>query len=66
MPSGGDGFYYFSTYLLLAENEYGYFDIQNNGNVLCTARTDQDETSAAVGQAACSAAIYGIEGTVTL
>ena len=61
MPSGGDGFYYFSAYLLVQGGDYGFFDIQVDGDTLCTARTDEDDSSY-VGQAACSAATYVSEG----
>ena len=61
VPPGGDGFYYFSTYLLFEGGHYGFFDIQVEGDTLCTARTDEDDSSY-VGQAACSAATYVSEG----
>ena len=61
MPPGGDGFYYFSTYLLIQGGDYGFFDIQIEDDTLCTARTDEDDSSY-VGQAACSAATYVSEG----
>ena len=44
MPSGGDGYYYFSTYLLVDNDEYGAFDIRVNGETLCTAVTEQQDT----------------------
>ena len=62
MQSGGDGFYYFSTYLVVTDYEYGTFDIQINGETLCTAYTEEEDTSAADrGQAACSGAAYVTE-----
>ena len=62
MPSGGDGFYHFSVYLFAASGEYAQFDIQINGLRLCTASTDQDESSGDRGQAACSAVSYVSSG----
>ena len=62
VPPGGDGFYYSSTYLLGANNEYGVFNIRVNGERLCTAVTQQLDTPGDPGQAACSAAIYATEG----
>ena len=62
MPPGGDGFYYFSVFFFVVADEVAYFDIQINGNVLCTAETEQDDSPTDRGQAACSAAIYATEG----
>ena len=66
MPLGGDGFYYFSVYSLIADSESGFFDIAINGNRLCTIRVEQDDTPTDAGQAACSAASYATEGTKLL
>ena len=67
MPSGGDGYYYFSTYLAVTFYEYADFDIQINGETLCTAYTDQQGTSVPdPGQAACSGAAYVTEGMNSL
>ena len=38
MPPGGDGVYYFSTYLLMDESDYDFstvFDIQLNDDEIC-------------------------------
>ena len=66
MPPGGDGFYYFSVYSLIADNESGLFDIAINENRLCSIREEQDGTPTDAGQAACSAASYATEGTKLL
>ena len=62
MPPGGDGYYYFSTYLLGNVAEFSLFDIQINGNVLCSVRLDQQQTSGDALQSACSAATYAAQG----
>ena len=62
MPHGGDGFYYFSAYFLVRNDEYGIFDIRLNEERICTADTEQQDTPGDPGQAACSAAIYATEG----
>ena len=62
VPSGGDGFYYFSTYLLVQGGEYGDFEIQVNGERMCTAVMQQHDSPNDAGQAACSAATYVTEG----
>ena len=62
MPPGGDGFYYFSVYLYVQVGEWGRFDIQINGDVLCTAQGDQQEIPSNGAQATCSGAAYALEG----
>ena len=62
MPPGGDGFYYFSVFFLVDYDKYAQFDIQINGELLCTADKDQTETPTDRGQAMCNAATYASEG----
>ena len=64
MPPGGDGFYYFSTFLLGWDDELSLFDIQINGDVLCTVRLEQVNTSVDLLQSTCSAVIYASQGTL--
>ena len=61
VPSGGDGLYYFSTYLLIEAAEVAYFNIVVNNVIICTAWGDQ---SAGLDnpQATCSAVVYVTEG----
>ena len=40
VPSGGDGFYYLSTYLRIDDGEYGLFDLTVNGIEICKAAGD--------------------------
>ena len=49
------------VYLFVPSDEYAYFDIYINGDVLCSVGIDQQDT-AIEGQAACSAATYATEG----
>ena len=63
MPPGGDGFYYFSAYFLVWYYESAIFDIQINGETICTAYADRDHSdNAAPGPTSCSAATYAAEG----
>ena len=62
MPPGGDGFYYFSTYLLGDNDEIAQFDIRINGAILCTVRAEQEDTAGDHPQSGCTAAIYAAEG----
>ena len=48
-------------FLLVYFDEVATFDIQINGDVLCTAQTDQTTTPVLEGQAACSAATFTTE-----
>ena len=61
MPPGGDGFYYFSTYLSISGMENNAFEIHVNGDILCTGYSNEDDTTWP-GQAACNAAVYVTEG----
>ena len=61
-PPGGDGFYYFSTNLLGDDRELGFFDIEINGDVLCTIRVEQQQDIADYPQSTCGAAMFAAEG----
>ena len=64
MPSGGDGYYYFSAFLILLYSENGLFDIEINGDLICTVFEDQDQSSNDFGSASCSGMAYAAEGKV--
>ena len=64
MPPGGDGFYYFSTYLLGDDDQYGFFNIEINGDILCTVVIEQEVTDGDALQSACSTATYAVEGRI--
>ena len=66
VPSGGDGYYFLSTYLLGVYSEYSNFDLQINGNILCTVRLEQHDTSGDWLQSGCSAATYAAQGITGL
>ena len=58
VPPGGYGFYYFSVFLLVHPDKSAFFDIELNGQLICTATagvTDYELTS-------CSAAVYAVAG----
>ena len=60
VPPGGDGYYYFSTYLSVEEDEYASFNMEINGELLCTAETSV--STGYYGPAVCSGANYIMEG----
>ena len=63
MPPGGDGFYYFSAYFTVEWYEYGAFDIQINGERICTAWGEtESSTFGDPVHTSCSAAAYANEG----
>ncbi len=63
VPQGGEGLYYFSTYLLLENGESGCFDIRVNGVVLCSTCGDEDaNTGDDNSQATCSGITHLQEG----
>ena len=62
VPSGGEGLYYFSTYLLVAPGEAGQFNIIVNGDTLCIAFGDAFESASELPQAACSGLAQLAEG----
>ena len=64
VPPGRDGFYYFSTFLLGWYDEVSLFDLQINGDVLCTVRLEQENTPLDLLQSACSVVIYAAQGTL--
>ena len=61
VPAGGDGFYYFSVYFTVWYYKFARFDMQVNGERICTAYADQSE-SPDNGHASCSAATYVAAG----
>ena len=63
VPPGGDGFYYFATYVTGDNQEIVYFDVEINGNLICTILVDAQDTSADYPQSGCSATTYAFEGT---
>ena len=64
VPSGGDGVYYFSTYLEVDYDEYGDFDMLLNDEIICTAVGDHSGQSGAgdYSQAMCSAIVNVMAG----
>lgn len=63
VPPGGDGLYYFSTYVLVDYGEAAAFNIRVNGANLCTAYGDNDNNGASDHpQGACGGLAQLIEG----
>ena len=67
VPSGGDVYYYFSAYFVVWYYEYATFDIQINGETICTAEADRNHSdNNDPGPTSCSAATYATEGKNTV
>ena len=63
VPLGGEGLYYFSTYLTSDELEYSDFFLTVNNETVCVAFGDDSSGQINVGgQAYCSAVVYAYEG----
>ena len=58
---GGDGFYYFSVYLLVLQSHVTVFDIEINGQIICTAYAEQLSSSDDE-NTSCTAVSYAAEG----
>ena len=56
VPPGGDGLYYFSTYLLVEDGHYAYFNIVLNDVIICSAYGD-GELGGDQTQATCNAVV---------
>ena len=66
VPIDGDGYYFFSTNLIVDNGEFGYFDIEINGDLLCTAYNDLGQKSSDTGPATCSAVAYVTQGKICI
>ena len=63
VPPGGDGLYYFSTYLLVGPGEIAYFNIEVNDVIVCTSFGDESTNSGSdLPQATCSAMVDVTQG----
>ena len=61
VPPGGDGFYYFSVYLLVLQSHVTVFDIAINEQIICTAYAEQLSSSDDE-NTSCTAVSYAAEG----
>ena len=61
VPPFGDGLYYFSTYLLIDDGEYGSFNMMVNDVLVCTAYGDGNSGDD-LAQATCSTVVGVAEG----
>ena len=67
VPSGGDGFYYFSVYLRLNGAQSATFDILVNGGLICTAFSDLSLSPSGDSEAAsCTGITFAAEVTQIL
>ena len=63
VPPGGDGVYYFSTYVLVDDGESGRFDMMLNDDVICTTWPDHNNNGANdVVPGSCSAVVDVVAG----
>ena len=65
VPPGGDGYYYFSTYMRVAGGEVVNFDVELDGELICSVTADiQDSSSGDREITSCSGATYAFEGSI--
>ena len=65
VPSGGDGVYYFSTYLMVDDGEVARFEMRLNNVDICTTLPDHNNNGAldyAIGS--CSAVVDVVAGHI--
>ena len=63
VPPGGDGFYYFSVFLTADGDEAAYFDIELNGELICSAISDLTESANTDPEiTTCSGVLFALEG----
>ena len=63
VPPGGDGYYYFSVYLNADGDESSIFDVELNGERICTVRSDLTESPSTDWETTvCSGITYAVEG----
>ena len=63
MPPGGDGYYYFSAYMRTLGGERSIFDVELNGELICSVTADvQDSNTEDREITTCSGAAYAVEG----
>ena len=63
MPPGGDGFYYFSVYLLVDDDISVAFDVEINGQLICTVYSDLTESPSSDTEAtSCNGVANALEG----
>ena len=67
MPPGGDGVYYFSTYLLVDDGESAYFDMTLNDDVICSTFPDHNSNGAGdFAPGSCSAVTDAVAGNILI
>ena len=65
MPSGGDGTYYFSTYILLQPGEFGHFNMRLSDDVICSTNPDHGSNGDNdYAPASCSAVVDVVAGKI--
>ena len=63
MPPGGDGFYYFSTYLVTDDGDLARVDMHLNDDVICSTRPDHSNNGSGDNAAgSCSAVLEIVAG----
>ena len=64
VPPDGDGLYYFSTYVLSDDGEWGRFDMMLNEDIICTANSDHSNGGLDFASGSCSAVFNVVAGNM--
>ena len=61
VPCSGNGYYYFSVFFTVNSGEFGYFDVEINGELICTVSSNLTQTSE-FKTTSCNGTAYAVEG----
>ena len=64
VPPGGDGIYYFSTYLLAQQGELGRVDLMLNDDIMCSTLPDRNNGDLDYAPGSCSAVVDVVAGKI--
>ena len=62
VPPGGDGVYYFSTFVVVQDGELARFDMRLNNDIICSTVPDHDEGAPDLAPGSCSAIVDVMAG----
>ena len=61
VPPGGDRDYYFSVFLTVFGGKFGFFDVELNGDLICTVTSNLTQISE-FETTSCNGSAYAVEG----
>ena len=65
VPTGGEGYYFFTVYMRVLGDESAIFDIEIEGELICSVSSDLTESPSSDREiTSCSGATYASEGSI--